>query len=105
MTRIFYPNHYATDTIGERDENKPKTLYEYDPYTRKIKKHRILSECIPEFIGETTEGARWRCRVHDGAHYHDFHGWDTMKAANVAEIDRVRLEISEMQKHLERLLK
>ena len=73
---------------------KPKTIYEYDPYTRKLKRHKILSECIPVPV----EGGRWRCRTHD----HDFYGWDTLNAAKAAEIDRA---ISDNAKHSAELLR
>lgn len=77
---------------------KPKKLYRY--FDKRMEKHEIKKECVPQVCLENEYGTLWRCRT--GAH--DYYGYASFKEAKLEEIDHAKKEIYEWKEWLEKLL-
>jgi hypothetical protein len=78
---------------------KPRCLYWYNLH-HELEKHKIFESCTLLLVQVEQNKNRWRCRNT----YHDYTGWDTLKAAKMEEIGNLKRDIYDLNKLLNKLL-
>jgi hypothetical protein len=78
---------------------KPKTLYSYNVH-HEFEKHEITEDCMPVLVEHRPNGTYYRCR----SDRHDFHGYDSTKAAKIDEVRALRRDILHLSQLENKLL-
>ena len=81
---------------------RPKTIYYYE--NKKLQKHRVTAGCFVEFVRETENYQRLRCRDCSGSiGQHDIYGFGLQEEAKRYEIEETSDLIASEQIWLQKL--